>query len=254
MPKNFHQYIDEYVDSDDLTKAKKKIRSLSLLLAMDEKDNQHDIINLEFLENLLNQVHKSYSSYIDYNSNEDAHNQLFVWPYLDIIAKSMTIGDCNSDFVQGQPYLNSMARQLKSVNLYVDDRNQYKSDGLIKLFGLNSLELLLLETSGCFRNNDTEKVNFDHHKGTYGVLAMLKCIVDDYPYASLKAFTKVKTFFLHAVDTKLHLWSLCYQREGIFDLWREANVQVKPDFQDKKDFVPDLIQFCWEVKVAYDYL
>lgn len=96
-----------------------------------------------------------------------------------------------------------MSRQLKSVNLYVDDKNQYKSDGLIKLFGLNNLEFVLVETSGSFSNKDKNKLKLDHHKGVYGALAMLKCIVDDYSYASLKSFSKVKVFFLHGAGKVL---------------------------------------------------
>lgn len=102
---------------------------------------------------------KAYTCHIDYNSTEDAFNQLYVWPYLDVVSKSFTIEGINSDFVQGQPCLESMIRQLKAVNLYVDDKNQYKADGLIKLFGLNDLELLLLETSGCFNNKDKKNCN-----------------------------------------------------------------------------------------------
>ncbi|KAG1332846.1 hypothetical protein G6F62_007045 [Rhizopus arrhizus] len=199
MPQSFHQYIDEYIDSVELTMAKKKIKPLSLLLAMNE-EYDNDTANLEFLHQLLNQVHKSYASHVDYNSTEDAFNQLFIWPYLDVIAKSIKVDGCDSDFVQGQPILESMTQQLKAVNLYVNDKDQYKSDGLVKLFGLNNLELVLLETSGCFINKDKQKVKFDHHKGVYGALAMLKCIVDDYSYASIETFTKVKVFFLHAAD------------------------------------------------------
>ncbi|EIE81633.1 hypothetical protein RO3G_06338 [Rhizopus delemar RA 99-880] len=223
MPQSFHQYIDEYIDSVDLTMAKKKIKLLSLLLAMDEEDD-NDTANLEFLHQLLNQVHKSYASHVDYNSTECAFNQLFIWPYLDIIAKSIKADGCDSDFVQGQPILESMTQQLKAVNLYVDDKNQYKSDGLVK---------------------------FDHHKGIYGALAMLKCIVDDCLYASIETFTKVKVFFLHAADTELHFWSVCYQKDGMFDFWRETNLKIKPDFGDKCDLVPELIQFCWETKMQF---
>ncbi|ORE05711.1 hypothetical protein BCV72DRAFT_330229 [Rhizopus microsporus var. microsporus] len=188
MPQSFHQYIDAFIDSNDLKEAKKKIRPLSLLLSKDEEDHD-DTTNLEFLEHILKEA--------------------------------ITIDVCNPDFIQGQPYLESMSRQLKVVSLYVDDKNQYKSDGL-----------------------DKNKGKLDHHKGVYGALAMLKCIVDDYPYATLKAFAKVKVFFLHAAETELHFWSVYYQNGGVFDLWREANIQVKPDFQDKGDFSPDLVQFC----------
>ncbi|KAG1046715.1 hypothetical protein G6F43_010813 [Rhizopus delemar] len=174
-----------------------------------EEDHDDAAINLEFLDHILKEAHKSYSSHIDYNCNEDAFNQLFVWPYLSIIAKSVTIEGCNSDFIQSHPCLESMSRQLKAVVLYVDDKNQYKSDGLIKLFGLDKLELLLLETSGSFSNKDKNKVK---------------------------------------LDTELHFWSVCYQNGGVFDLWREANVQIKPEFQNRGDFLPDLAQFCWKVK------
>ncbi|ORE07688.1 hypothetical protein BCV72DRAFT_241093 [Rhizopus microsporus var. microsporus] len=263
MPQTFHTYIDKYVDSvtiycvthwhrDDLLLAKKVIKSLSLFL-LTEKDNHTDTHDMEFLELLLQQTHKSFSSHIDYNTTEDAFNQLFVWPYLDIIGKTITLHNCKSDFVQGQPYLKSMSRQLQACNLYIDDKNQYKSDGLLKLFGLKELELLL-ETSGCLINKDRTKTNFDHHKGVFGTLAMLKCIADDYAFGSIVNFTKVKVFFLHAADRELHFWSVCYQKEDVFDLWRESSLLIEPDFQDKEDFVPNLIQFCWEVKVAYDLI
>lgn len=108
--------------------------------------------------------------------------------------------------MQGQPYLKSMSRQLKTFNLSIDDKNQYKSDGLIKLFGFKELELLLLETSGCLINKDKNKINFDHHKGMFGTLAMLKCIADDYAFASIEHFTKVKVFFLHAAGRILTIY------------------------------------------------
>lgn len=103
-------------------------------------------------------------------------------------------------WISYQPYLESMSRQLKAANRYVDDKHQYKSDVLVKLFGLNKLELLLLETSGTFLNKGKNKVKLDHHKGVYRALAMLKCIADDYLYATLKIFAKVKVFFLHAAS------------------------------------------------------
>lgn len=97
-----------------------------------------------------------------------------------------------------------MSRQLKTFNLSVDDKSQYKPDGSIKLFGFKELELLLLETSGCLINKDKNKTNnFDHHKGVFGTLAMLKCIADDYAFASIKYFAKIKVFFLHTAGSIL---------------------------------------------------
>lgn len=139
-----------------------------------------------------------YSSHIDKYKYEDGFNQLFIWPYLDIIAKSITISNCNSDFESGQPPLQSMTQQLKANDIHSDEKSCYKSDGLIKLFGIKQLELLLLETSGHFCNTDSVKLNFDHHKGMFGLLAMLKCIADEFHFASMEKFCKVKVFFLRA--------------------------------------------------------
>ncbi|ORE10429.1 hypothetical protein BCV72DRAFT_192854, partial [Rhizopus microsporus var. microsporus] len=47
---------------------------------------------------------------------------------------------------------------------------------------------------------------------------------------------------------QLHLWSISYKQKGVFDLWRETNVQIKPIFKDKGNLVPGLIQFCWVAK------
>lgn len=149
----------------------------------------------------------------------------------------------------------------------MESKSQYKSDGLIKLFNMKNLELLLSEAPGCFDNKDKLKLNFDHHKSVFGALTMLKCIADDYRYASIDQFTKVKVFILNAASKTLtvnesndanfwkpkgaylHLWSLCYQKESIFDFWRESSLLILLEFDNKQDFIPDLIKFCLNTKV-----
>lgn len=64
--------------------------------------------------------------------------------------------------------------------------------GLFKMQNYKDLEILLLETSGHFSNTDKVKVNFDHHKGLYGILVMLEAIADEYCFASVNTFCKVK--------------------------------------------------------------
>ncbi|ORE06183.1 hypothetical protein BCV72DRAFT_207877, partial [Rhizopus microsporus var. microsporus] len=68
-------------------------------------------------------------------------------------------------------------------------------DVLIKLYGLKQSEILLLETSVSFGNTEKVKINFDHHKGTFGCLTMLKVLADEFFYASEEAFKKLKSFF-----------------------------------------------------------
>ncbi|CAO3675697.1 unnamed protein product [Rhizopus stolonifer] len=109
MPQNFYQYIDVFINSNDLKEAK-KIRCLSLLLSKGKGDHDDPTTDLEFLEHILKEA-------------KDIFNQLFIWPCLDAIAKSITIDGYNPDFVQFQPYLESMAQQLKAVNLYVDGKS-----------------------------------------------------------------------------------------------------------------------------------
>ncbi|EIE76042.1 hypothetical protein RO3G_00746 [Rhizopus delemar RA 99-880] len=205
IPENFRQYIDAFAESENFLGVKKEVRSLSSFLGAIEDENGQAAEELELLEKILIEVHRSYSSHIDHNANEDAFNQLFVYPYMRVIAKSITISNCKADFVEGQPILESMTRQLKASNLYIDYRSQYKSDGLIKLFGLQNIELLLLETSGCFDNKVKIKLNFDHHKGMFGTLAMIKCIADEFEYASTDQFKKIKVFFLNAAGKTLML-------------------------------------------------
>lgn len=96
-----------------------------------------------------------------------------------------------------------MSRQLKATGIIVDEKSQYKTDGLIKLFGLKNLALLLLETSGHFPNTDKVKIKLDNHKGMFGILAMLKCIADYYSFASVESFSQIKVFFLQAAGNIL---------------------------------------------------
>lgn len=98
----------------------------------------------------------------------------------------------------GQPILESMTTQLKATGAYIDDKNQYKSDDIVKLFGIKDLEILVLETSSKFSNHDKSKINFDHHKGMFGSLAMLKCVTDAFPFGSVETFCEAKVFFLHS--------------------------------------------------------
>lgn len=79
-----------------------------------------------------------------------------------------------------------------------DESNLYKADGLVKLHGINELEMLLLETSSHFGSTNKSKNCFDHHKGLFGVLSMLKVIADESNLALTETFSKVKVLFMHA--------------------------------------------------------
>lgn len=90
-----------------------------------------------------------------------------------------------------------MGEQLKTLPLYKEDSHIYLADGIIKLNGVKNIKILLLETLSCFGSIDRSKIAFDHHKGLFGALAMLKSIADEFPMASMEAFQKCKVFFVH---------------------------------------------------------
>ncbi|KAI8094450.1 hypothetical protein BDF21DRAFT_436294 [Thamnidium elegans] len=248
IPDVFQQHIDSVVNCNALSQFKKNIREFSMFIGSLVQEKEEGMKLLEFLEGIFIELHETYTSPIDRDQNEDAFNQLFIWPYLAVVAKNITMHNCKAGFQSGQPRLESMSKQLKANDIFVDDKSCYKTDGLVKIFGLKKLELLVVETSGHFGNIDRVKLKFDHHKGVFGMLAMLKCIADEFYLASIEKFSEVKVFFLNGADEKLHLWSISFKEEGIFDLWREATLNIKPEYDDVDEFLPQLVQFFWIIK------
>lgn len=81
-----------------------------------------------------------------------------------------------------------MAKQTRTLELYKEESHSYLADGIIKLYGLKDLEILLLEISGSFASMDRAKHSFDHHKGVFRALSMLKSIADKYEKAYIETF------------------------------------------------------------------
>lgn len=57
--------------------------------------------------------------------------------------------------------------------------------------------MLLLETSGHFRNNNRSKIGFDQHKGLFGALVMLNTAAYKFPHANMSTLKTFKVFFVH---------------------------------------------------------
>lgn len=137
---------------------------------------------------------------MDIEDGESVFNSLFIYPFVKAVADVITTDIENSlaDFRPGEVKLKSMSNQLKKSEILKDDKCNYLADGIIKLYGLKEIEILLLETSWHFRCTDKSKHSFDHHKGIFGSLAMLKNLADEFPFAKLDSFSTIKIFFLHA--------------------------------------------------------
>lgn len=162
---------------------------------------------------------------VDTKDGETTFNSLFVFPFLQAVATLVAEGKtwCKAGFRTGKAPLGAINKQLKNLELYKEDNHIYLADGIIKLCGLKNLEILLLETSGCLGSTDRPKIAFDHHKGLFGVLAMLKNIADVFSFANMDTFTKC-----------IYLWSLRFEPSGsMFELLQENTLVIKPDIDDK---------------------
>ena len=116
------------------------------------------------------------------------------------VAVAAEFGAAKTDFCYSEVCLEATSTQLKALNRMIDGRNKYNADGLIRMYRYKNLEILLLETSSYFGCSDQSKSKFDHHKGLFGSLAIVK-IADEYQYTSITTFKKLKTIFAHTRDT-----------------------------------------------------
>ena len=81
----------------------------------------------------------------------------------------------------------------------------------------------------------------------FAALAMLKTIGDE--YAAVTTFEKLKIYFVHVTDTKVHLWSMAsVPEENIYELWLKKALEIKPELEDKVKAIRNFVYFCWKMK------
>ncbi|OBZ82243.1 hypothetical protein A0J61_09710 [Choanephora cucurbitarum] len=246
LSKNLINYVSNVIDCDDLKEFRKSIRKLPIC-------NQDEEPTLDLLEEILKSVHTIYIAKQNLCDGETTFNDFLLYPFLRAVCFSVAnfVADSNLEFKVGEAMLCSMGKLLKHSSN--NDSCCYKADGIIKMFGFKEIEVALLETSSHFRNQDKTKHSFDHHKGTYGVLAMLKGIADEYHLASVDTFSKLKILFVHAADDKVFLWSIRFVNAfSLFEMWQEKSLQVNPSPEAKAAFVPECIAFYLHLKTELE--
>ncbi|KAI8091742.1 hypothetical protein BDF21DRAFT_449119 [Thamnidium elegans] len=244
LPEVCMSYIDNIMNQHDLKKYRKAIRKVPEVEGKDED-------TFLFVENIFQSIYNFHTTYKDIHDGETEFNGLFLFPFLNAVAAAVAaeLGAAKTDFCYGEVCLEAMSTQLKALNMMVDGRNKYNADGLIRMYGYKKLEILLLETSSYFGCSDKPKSKFDHHKGLFGSLAMMKTVADEYQYASITTFKKLKIIFAHASDTTVYLWSMSFiPDESIYELWLEDILEIKPDIDDKLEAIPNFVQFYWKTK------
>ena len=137
-----------------------------------------------------------YSAVQDLEDSETTFDDVVLYPFLKAVCPAVPIGKLQLRV--GDTCLPAMLKKASDAESDGEDSTLYKVDGIISLYDFNKLEILLLETFGQFSNTDNSKVNFDHHKGLFGALSVLKTIADAYPHGSMDTFMKVVASFFHA--------------------------------------------------------
>ncbi|ORE10150.1 hypothetical protein BCV72DRAFT_200175, partial [Rhizopus microsporus var. microsporus] len=59
-------------------------------------------------------------------------------------------------------------------------------DDVIGFQDFHSIEMLLLEVYKAFMNTNITKIHFDHHKGIFDILSMLKNVADQFRYGNIR--------------------------------------------------------------------
>ena len=149
----------------------------------------------------LSRIRDIYKAGANLSHSETMLNQLVTWPSLKFALYAITGNTRGLAFFPGEEQLLSMTKQLKNNNTQYDERSCYKGDAVLRCLDNKTggnMELLLLETSNSYDDTTEKKVNFDFHKGMFGIVAMLKTIADRYNYAPFDSFKKLKLYFMHA--------------------------------------------------------
>jgi hypothetical protein len=111
--------------------------------------------------------------------SEAFYSDIIVHPVIRII--TLALLDKAVQFIPGEEQLHAVTKQLKRIHGSFDERHCYKEDGVLRYEAeKHNVEILLLETSSGYGEATNTKKGFDHHKATFGLLAMLEVIADEW--------------------------------------------------------------------------
>ncbi|CAO3647879.1 unnamed protein product [Mucor fragilis] len=148
-------------------------------------------------------------------------NELLLYPYLKAVCVASDAG--LPQFKADETKLRAMLKKTSNgSDTESDESVLYKADGIISLYDFNKVEVLLLETSDHFGNSDNSKSSFDHGKGLFGALSMLKAIADIW-------FFKTSLFSFKVILT-------------LSDEKIQSKAMKKPSFLDKEKLSADILK------------
>ncbi|KAI7879974.1 hypothetical protein K492DRAFT_195515 [Lichtheimia hyalospora FSU 10163] len=173
-----------------------------------------------------------------YNENvRNWINHLAIWPLFTAIAASMN----NIKFIPGETLLRAI-----QGNHSFTEAGCYKADGIVTVE--DGFELLLLETSEKYGDDDKPRHGFDHIKGAFGTRMMLRSIFMKYYYGGNDAHD-LCVYFAHARGYKLHVWSLSMPTQnGELVLDRIMSLKI-PTLVTERDVLLEMLNSFWALKM-----
>ncbi|KAI9481339.1 MAG: hypothetical protein EXX96DRAFT_481160, partial [Benjaminiella poitrasii] len=121
-----------------------------------------------------------------------------LWPAQQAVAAYLRTKGYKAIFYTREEELEAMTNELEKDG-QMDGRFKYYADGILRI---NNLEVLIMEVSSAHDKATNVKFSFDHYKGMFGALSVLKNIATRYKYATFGTFKDLKIHFLHAFGKK----------------------------------------------------
>ncbi|OBZ82077.1 hypothetical protein A0J61_09872 [Choanephora cucurbitarum] len=195
----------------------KEQRKIVQTLGNDEHWDAVDygLLNAKFIYSSFIAMNTLFSQPISLEANESMFNHMAIWPIL-----SLAIDDRTS-FLPGE------------IELSASSKN-YNADALIKY---GEVEVCVLETSGRYKLEDNARFGYDHVKGAFALLSMIKAIYKKYRFATKETAVELRVHFVHARGTKMHLWSLEAPFENTFVIQRVASTEIPATASDSSSIL-----------------
>ena len=151
----------------------------------------------------------------------------------------------------------------------------YNADAIIRATDIGNAEICLLEISNAFDEAGRPKISFDRHKAMFGLLSMIKSIVQEYHHATYKELKKTKFIFIHthgklSLSSLLYLyihpiydiinminlrysirvWSLYSPEAGVYVMNKELKMPSPVSFEKKEEHLFDFLEGSWKLTVS----
>ncbi|KAI7891194.1 uncharacterized protein EV154DRAFT_508967, partial [Mucor mucedo] len=168
---NQNDYIDSVVDAASVEEFKGLIN---------KRNDSSDEYN--FIHAIFSRMKKVYTAKVPMTTSKSTFNYYLVHPLLKLVSEFLS-EKTPCGFFPEEIALHAMRKVQKE-----EGKRDYLADALYKLLDYKQLEVLLLETSGPYKNNNATKIDFDNHKGVCDLLVLLKIISTTNKYAKIECF------------------------------------------------------------------